>query len=121
MLAGSRRIRRLNREFRGVDKPTDVLSFPFHEKEEFLRGGALSPRERGRLAGRHPFILGEIVICPEVAAKNARGAGLPLAEEMRRLLVHGFLHLLGYDHETGAAEERRMRRKERELLSVLLG
>ncbi len=85
-----------------------------------MRGGALSPQKRSGLAGQ-PLILGEIVICPEVAARNAGQAGLPLADEMRRLLVHGFLHLLGYDHEAGAAGARLMRKKERELLNVLIG
>ncbi len=101
----------LNRSFRGKDKPTDVLSFPFHEAEELKR---LSGPEPGA-----PFILGEIVICPEVAADNAALYGATLQEEMSRLLVHGFLHLLGYDHEKSESEARRMRRKERQLLNAL--
>ncbi|MDA8388141.1 MAG: rRNA maturation RNase YbeY [Nitrospiraceae bacterium] len=104
-------MRRLNRDWRGVDRPTDVLSFPFHEREEL----------RALPAGmKNPFILGEIVICPEVAAKNAKDAGLGLEDEIRRLLIHGYLHLLGHDHEAGGQEARRMRKKERELLNVLI-
>ena len=83
-----------------------------------MPGGGLR-RDSG--LARYPFILGEIVICPQVAAKNAREFGVTMDEEMRRLLVHGFLHLFGYDHETGAADARRMRKKERELLNVLAG
>ena len=107
-LAGRGRMRGLNREWRGVDRPTDVLSLPFHEKKD-LRA----------LSKKYPVILGEIVICPEVADKNARQAGLQPGDEVRRLLVHGYLHLLGYDHETGARQAALMRRKERELLDVL--
>lgn len=109
IISGRQRIRRLNREFRGVDRPTDVLSFPIHDKKEFA-GGPSRVNKKGLLSG-YPFILGEIIICPQVAEKNAGEAGVPLAAEMRRLLIHGFLHLLGYDHETGAADARRMRKK----------
>ncbi|MDA8085378.1 MAG: rRNA maturation RNase YbeY [Nitrospiraceae bacterium] len=108
----------LNRSFRGMDKPTDVLSFPFFEEKELkslcdCRADGLEKK------AKTPFILGEIVICPEVAARNAALYGATLAEEMRRLLVHGFVHLLGYDHEKSEGEARRMRRKERELINAL--
>ena len=104
-------MRRLNRDWRGVDRPTDVLSLPFHEKKE------LRPLSKSG----YLFILGQIVICPEVAEKNAMEAGLPSEDEIRRLLVHGYLHLLGYDHAAGGRQAGVMRKKERELLDVLAG
>ncbi len=93
VLSGDRLLRRLNRDYRGQDRPTDVLSFP-------------GP---GGEAG-----LGDIVISVETARRNARGLGRTLLQELDVLALHGFLHLLGHDHETddGAMErlERRLRR-----------
>ena len=85
-------IRRLNREWREVDAPTDVLSFSMREGE----GGAL-----------HPELLGDVVISVETAARQARASGRALEEELLHLAVHGLAHLLGYDHAT-ADEEKRM-------------
>jgi probable rRNA maturation factor len=73
---GEARIRELNREHRGLDRPTDVLSFPVDE-----RGSASGPRE-----------LGDVVICPEHT------------DELAEAVVHGVLHLCGYDHESDAGE-----------------
>ena len=82
----------LNREHRGIDRPTDVLSFPlFEERTE----GAATP-------------LGDIVLSLERAAQQAEEFGHSLLREVAFLCVHSVLHLLGYDHETGAAEERDM-------------
>ncbi len=64
-------------------------------------------------------MLGDIIICPEVAMANAAEYDASLDSEIRRLLVHGFLHLLGYDHETGHKDAARMRRKEKECLRAL--
>jgi probable rRNA maturation factor len=93
VLTGDRAIRSLSARYRRKDKPTDVLSFP--------AGGAVG--------------LGDIVISVETAARNARGRGRSLARELDVLALHGFLHVLGYDHETddGAMErlERRLRRR----------
>ena len=105
-------MRGLNLEWRGVDRPTDVLSMPFHEKKDL--------RKKDKAPAKSPIILGVIVICPEVAEENARLEGLTAGEEMRRLLIHGYLHLLGYDHEAGPRQASLMRRKERELLDVLV-
>ncbi len=94
--AGDRTVRRLNRDYRGKDKATDVLSFP----------GAESPE------GRH---LGDIVISIPTAERQAAGGGRSLEQEVKTLLLHGVLHCLGYDHETdqGAMEklEGRLRRR----------
>ncbi len=92
-------IRALNRDFRGKDKPTDVLSFIYDE-----------PVGRYRL-------LGEIVISVDTASRQARELGHSLEEEIRRLLVHGFVHLLGYDHELGGEEERKFLEVEEVLMA----
>jgi len=97
VLAGDRLLRRLNREYRGKDEPTDVLSFP---------GG-------GGEAG-----LGDVVISVETAQRNARGLGRTLPQELDVLALHGLLHVLGYDHET---DDGTMDRVERRLRRRLLG
>jgi rRNA maturation RNase YbeY len=88
---GERRIRELNREHRGRDEVTDVLSFPLEEADEIHYEDDPSPR-----------LLGDIVICSRQAVRQAQGDGLPPAFELAVLLVHGTLHLLGYDHEVDA-------------------
>lgn len=96
VLAGDGTIRRYNRVYRGKDRPTDVLSFP----------GA------GGEAG-----LGDILISVDTAARNARALGRSLAQELDVLALHGFLHVLGYDHETdGGAMDRLEGRLRRRLL-----
>jgi probable rRNA maturation factor len=81
-------IRALNRDWRGKDEPTNVLSFPAQEPS----------------ADRHaPRMLGDIVIAYETAAREAEVEGKPLMHHLAHLAVHGFLHLVGYDHE--ASEE----------------
>lgn len=97
-------MRTLNRTYRGIDRPTDVLSFS-------MREGAF-PRIQ-------PDVLGDIVIAVPVAARQASAAGHDLHREIDLLLVHGLLHLLGYDHERGRREEAGMKRKERALLARL--
>ncbi len=93
VITGDRAVRALNARYRGKDKPTDVLSFP-------------GP---GGEAG-----LGDIVISVDTAARNARSLGRTLPQELDVLALHGFLHVLGYDHETddGTMDrlERRLRR-----------
>jgi probable rRNA maturation factor len=93
-------IRRLNRAYRGKDRPTDVLSFSLREGEFGVVARAL----------------GDVVISLETAKRQGRENRLTLGEEVNRLLVHGILHLAGYDHEISPREERRMKRKEREML-----
>jgi probable rRNA maturation factor len=99
-LVGDSRIRTLNRQYRGVDSPTDVLAFAMGE---------------GEFAGLHPHILGDVVISVDTASKQAKKAGHSLQEELRLLGVHGTLHLLGYDDETSSGSAR-MRRRERKYL-----
>ena len=97
VLAGDGLLRRLNRDYRGKDEATDVLSFP---------GG-------GGEAG-----LGDVVISVARAERNARGLGRTLAQELEVLALHGFLHVLGYDHET---DDGTMERLEGRLRRRLLG
>jgi probable rRNA maturation factor len=94
VLAGDRTLRSLNARYRGKDKPTDVLSFPGPGGQEGL---------------------GDVIISLATAARNARALGRTLPQELDVLALHGFLHVLGYDHETddGTMDrlERRLRRK----------
>ena len=102
-LVCDRKMRDLNRRFRGIDRVTDVLSFPAGPDE------AAPPRD-GAAGGRR--WLGDIAIATGRAARQARAAGLTESDERRRLALHGLLHLLGYDHER---DDGRMRRLERRL------
>jgi probable rRNA maturation factor len=90
--------RRLNREFRRKDYATNVLSFPHDE------GGGLA---------------GDIVICAPVVAREAKAQGKEAQAHHAHLLVHGVLHLQGYDHEKNAAEAKRMESRERRILREL--
>lgn len=103
LLVSDRTIRRLNRDWRGADRPTDVLSFAQQE------GAGAAP----------DGLLGDVVISVDTARRQARERGWPIGEEAERLLIHGVLHLLGYDHERSATEARRMRRRERALARAL--
>jgi probable rRNA maturation factor len=88
-----KRIRELNRQFRGIDKATDVLSFPTEEESN----------------------LGDVAVSVETAAVQAKENGLSFENEISQLILHGLLHLCGYDHETDNGEmnrlELRLRRK----------
>ena len=95
---GERRIRALNVEHRGRDEVTDVLSFPLEDA-----GEGPGPAVAGRPAGP-PRLLGDVVICARQALRQARADALPPALELAVLIVHGTLHLLGYDHETDAGQ-----------------
>ncbi|MCY4640652.1 MAG: rRNA maturation RNase YbeY [Chloroflexi bacterium] len=103
-------LRELNRSFRGIDEPTDVLSFPL--EEEAQPGGVPFPTPAGEREARE---LGDIAISVERAALQARQAGRPLSLELRHLALHGALHLLGHDHESPAGERALRAREERHL------
>jgi probable rRNA maturation factor len=89
-------IRQLNRQFRGVDKATDVLSFPAEEQ----------------------LNLGDIAISVDTAAKQAKENGLRFDEEVAQLILHGLLHLSGYDHETDNGEMNRLELRIRRKLGI---
>jgi probable rRNA maturation factor len=108
-LVSDARMRALNRQYRGKDYATDVLSFPTrarHSRESRLF------RPRSPASSPH---LGDIAIARGVARRQARAAGHDSPEELRILALHGLLHLLGYDHERDSGQmarlERRLRRK----------
>ena len=93
-----RRMRELNKFFRGKDGTTDVLSFP-HQPDEFEAAlGAEGQQERAQT------FLGDIVISAEQAARQAEENGLSLEAEIKQLILHGLLHLCGYDHEADHGE-----------------
>ncbi len=89
-----REMRRLNKTYRNKEYAANVLSF-----------------------NENKFGLGEIVLCPPVIRKEAKEYGITYKEELCRMLVHGLLHLLGYDHERGANEAKKMEQKEKEYLA----
>ncbi|HEX3452478.1 MAG TPA: rRNA maturation RNase YbeY [Solirubrobacteraceae bacterium] len=108
-------MRALNREHRGKDAPTDVLSFPFHPPEAFERAGWTRPLRQAQGDTDEPErSLGDIVISVDTALRQAADYDAPLAREVERLLIHAVLHLAGHDHmEPGEraameAEERRL-------------
>lgn len=104
-LVGNAEMARLNRQFRGKRGATDVLSFPAGDGRNGRRGAQ----------GRAGF-LGDIAIAPQVARRNARLLGRSLENELRVLILHGVLHLMGYDHETDSGQmERREARLRRQL------
>jgi len=109
LIVNNRAIRTLNRQYRGIDKPTDVLAFPAPSVH----------RGEGRGEGRLLRFLGDVVISMEKTHAQAAERGHSPDKEFKILLIHGILHLLGYDHEVSHTEARRMRRKEKLILSGL--
>ena len=113
VLTSDKKIRSINQKWRNKDKATDVLSFPAQSKQELNALGKLA--RTNKLKSQWP--LGDIVIALETAERQAKEKKLSLNKELEILLTHGFLHLLGFDHEVGEREARRMRRLERKLLT----
>lgn len=107
-LVADAKMRALNRKFRGIDRVTDVLSFP-SDRAKGIEHKALHSLPPA------PGFLGDIVIARGVAARQARALGHSLSTELRILALHGLLHLLGYDHEVDAGQmaraEARLRRR----------
>ncbi|MBE9547528.1 MAG: rRNA maturation RNase YbeY [Proteobacteria bacterium] len=97
-------IREINKEYLGRDYPTNVIAFSMTE---------------GEFGDINPDMLGDIIISVETALRNAKDAEIEFEEELDFLMIHGILHLLGYDHETSEADARRMEEKERELFFAL--
>ena len=97
LFCGDSRMRRLNRRYRGQDSPTDVLSFPAGDGH----------------------LLGDIVVSVPYASRQARRHKEPVSREVDRLLLHGFLHLMGYDHETDSGQMDALERKLRRRLGLL--
>ena len=102
--ADDEEIRRLNARYRGVDRATDVLSFPMAEGEPEIVGA--------------PLALGDIVLDLERAAAQGEAYGHGFERETAFLVVHSMLHLLGYDHETGEEDEREMRTRQSAIVAL---
>ena len=100
---------RMNKDFRDIDDSTDILSFAAEDDDGF---GFIS-------AGRRKRVLGDILICPEVLRRNAQAFGVSENEELRRLLIHGVLHLSGENHQTNDPSEP-MLMKQEEILKRLI-
>ena len=103
-------IHELNRDFRGIDRPTDVLSFPLFEGE--------MPSSETEDGEKHKLPLGDIVISTEKAMEQAEEYGHSIEREIAFLCVHSVLHLLGYDHERSEDEEKDMFRRQEEILDA---
>jgi probable rRNA maturation factor len=110
-LCGNAKIKTLNREYRGKDKATDVLSFGVQEN--------LRP-DLGPFIKNLPVLeIGDIFICKEVARKQAKEFSITYEMEILHLMVHGFLHLLGFDHELSLKEEEIMEDYEQKLVKKI--
>ncbi len=101
-------IRRFNREYRGIDRATDVLSFPLFD------GGDVEDAFDGE-----KYQLGDVVLSLERARAQSELYGHSFEREVAFLCVHSALHLMGYDHERGEEEELDMRRRQREIMKIL--
>jgi probable rRNA maturation factor len=99
----------LNRDWRQRDKPTNVLSFPMLERSEILALGEEGP----------PVLLGDVALAYETCTREAAERGISLADHAAHLIVHGLLHLAGYDHEVSAAEAEAMEALETKTLAIL--
>ena len=106
LLVDDGRIQALNREYRQKDHPTNVLSFSMRE---------------GDFAEVTPELLGDVVISVDTAIAEAEKAGLPLGEHMTWLLIHGILHLFGYDHEQSRQQADAMETLTRQLMQKVKG
>ncbi|MBW2638163.1 MAG: rRNA maturation RNase YbeY [Deltaproteobacteria bacterium] len=97
-------IQNINRDYLGRDRPTNVISFSMSE---------------GEFGDVNPSILGDIIISAETAGRDAKNHTIPFDDEIDFLLIHGTLHLLGYDHETTDSDAEAMKEKEKELFFSL--
>ncbi len=110
-LTNSENIKKINKQYRNIDRPTDVLSFPMFEKEEL----------KSKIAAKdykHEDVLGDIVISLEKVKEQAEEYGHSFERELSYMIVHGFYHLMGYDH-IEEADKVEMRAKEEAVLEKL--
>lgn len=111
-LTNPEQIHKLNKEYRNVDRPTDVLSFPMFEKEEI---DEIVEKQKKNIL---PEVLGDIVISVEKVEEQAKEYGHSFEREFSYMLVHGFYHIIGYDHME-EEEKKIMRQKEENVLTKL--
>ena len=110
-LTNSENIRKINKEYRNIDKATDVLSFPMYEKEEL-------EEKIAKQHYKHEDVLGDIVISIEKVEEQAKEYGHSFERELSYMIVHGFYHLMGYDH-IKEEDKKQMRPKEEKILNTL--
>ncbi|MDD5586856.1 MAG: rRNA maturation RNase YbeY [Alphaproteobacteria bacterium] len=108
LLTSDAAVRRLNHDFRGLNKPTNVLSFPHFTRAQLVRSGK----------GREDVYVGDIAVAYQYAVDEARKENKIFVHHVTHLLIHGLLHLFGYDHHTAAAAAR-MERQEKKLMAEL--
>jgi probable rRNA maturation factor len=113
LFVNSRRMKLINALYRGIKKDTDVLSFPLMDIQ------APQGRPQPGVIVNGPQILGDIVISVPKAMSQAKEFKVGFYDELLRLLVHGLLHLTGYDHEINAYQKKKMEHKERELFNAI--
>jgi probable rRNA maturation factor len=104
LIVDDEKIAPLNRQYRGRPGPTNVLAFSMNE---------------GAFSDIMPHLLGDVVISAETCLQEAQSSGIAFEQHFTELLIHGILHLFGYDHETSEADERRMTEKSEEILQRL--
>jgi probable rRNA maturation factor len=107
-VVGEKRMERLNRDARGIKKPTNVLSFPLLERADIKKA----------MHNSEPLPLGDIYVCFSIAQREAREKNMDVHDYVAWLLVHGILHLVGYHHEGSVALQRIMERRERQILDA---
>ena len=110
-------IHELNREYRGVDRPTDVLSFPMFDDMDELEAVCAAADDEPE-EDRQPVPLGDVVICMDKIEEQAKEFGHTKERETVYLFTHSVLHLLGYDHET-EEDKREMRAREEEIMDAI--
>jgi probable rRNA maturation factor len=106
LLLDNRGIRAVNKKYLGRNRPTNVISFSLAE---------------GEFGNINPHVLGDVVISAEKALEQAEIRGTGLEEELTFLLIHGILHLVGYDHEKKGSEREKMRKKEKNVYQFVTG
>jgi probable rRNA maturation factor len=110
IMVGPDQMAEYNQRFMGRPGPTDVLAFPLEE----LKAGEVPPR----FAGDPPFVLGDVFLCPSEIEQRAKAEGIGYDDFVHLLLVHGILHLMGYDHDEDSAADA-MEAREDELLGLI--
>ena len=103
-------VRTLNQQWRAKDKPTNVLSFPMLSRAEVLHAAANEA---------HEGMLGDLILAHGVCTREATDKGIPIADHAAHLIVHGLLHLAGYDHETGDGAAQAMEALETKALALM--
>jgi probable rRNA maturation factor len=109
VMADDEEVHALNKQWRAKDKPTNVLSFPMLSRDEVLAAGS----------SQAPGMLGDMILAHGECQREAVEKGVPMEAHASHLVIHGLLHLAGYDHETGEADAEEMEALERKALALL--